>query len=124
MPDERETLHGPVETHKICNESGLLATENCPEVVKNDYLRDEGIRINNGSQVKINFNGKINGSSKEISGVYIVDSGEPFQEMDSESGLPLTTLKDKIVYDKVPGEKCNIHEEKEELLDSIWDFLN
>ncbi|MFW6007436.1 MAG: penicillin-binding protein 1A, partial [Halanaerobiales bacterium] len=57
VPDKTETLHGPVETVEICNESESLATNSCPsEVIEEyDFVEDSGIRINNEETKNINF---------------------------------------------------------------------
>lgn len=128
VPTEKNNLHEPVRTAKICTESGLLATADCPEesIVEYKYFANSRIKI--GSSV-IEFGKKFaeEGDQEkiDITGTYYVDANEPIQKIDPVTGIPERTETGDILYETVPEETCDIHGRKqpESFFDSIWDFF-
>ncbi|MFW5998180.1 MAG: penicillin-binding protein 1A [Bacillota bacterium] len=141
-PQKKDSLHGPVESIDICTESDALATSSCPEeTVENyDFIKDSGIRINNGKTKRISFNGEIpdkfeNSNIDSLSGTYIIRSGQPVQEINSETGLPAVTTEKTVKYENKPTRYCPTHgsgeKESDEdnnnnkgILDQIKDYFD
>ncbi|MFW6273518.1 MAG: penicillin-binding protein 1A [Halanaerobium sp.] len=115
-PTEKEDLHGPVETVKIDKESGLLATENCPDdqVEERHYIEDSEIRI--GPTQKSFKESNSNKSSEDlVRGTYTVDTGEPVQQIDHEYGIPKVQRNGDPRYEDKPNRICNLHPASEPL---------
>ncbi len=125
VPVEKDYLHGPVETVKIDTETNMLATSGCPEeqVKEFDYIVGSGIRL---GPAEIRFAEKNNNKSKDnlVKGTYIVNTGEPVQQIDPELGVPITDKNGEIKFELKPTERCTLHSPKENILDSIWNFFN
>ncbi|MGM0410351.1 MAG: penicillin-binding transpeptidase domain-containing protein, partial [Bacillota bacterium] len=121
IPEETDSLHGPIEKVKIDVESGMLATSNCPQknIKEYSYIKDSGIRV---GPENIPFKELIDESSENneeideeeiIKGTYIVDEGEPIQKIDPETGIPLKDKNGQIIYENKPTRTCTIHNEEE-----------
>ncbi|MFO7814781.1 MAG: PBP1A family penicillin-binding protein [Halanaerobiales bacterium] len=134
VPRESESLHGPVESVKIDESTGYLATENCPEenIVEYTYLKDSGIRL---GPTQINFSEPNDGSKNPddlIRGVYLVEEGEPIQVIDSELGIPEEDDDGEVKYETKPAQYCPDHpsdevdqvDPEDSVIFDIWDFLN
>mgnify|MGYP000863227731 FL=1 len=127
-PTEQNTLHEPVQTVRVCSESGLLATTDCPAESIVEYRIFANSRIKIGSAV-LEFGKKFAEEEEqediEISGTYYVDAYEPIQKIDPVTGIPEKTETGEILYETVPEEQCDFHGQKEPetLFDSIWDFF-
>ncbi|MDI3548423.1 MAG: penicillin-binding protein [Halanaerobiales bacterium] len=121
QPTEVENLHEPIATVKVDKESGLLATENCPEenIIEYNYFTDSKIRVGPGT-----FSFGQESSDTEIEGTYIVDTGEPIQKIDPETGVPQKSKTGQVLYEKIPTRKCTLHKpESSNLIDSIWELF-
>ncbi|MFW6278981.1 MAG: penicillin-binding protein 1A [Bacillota bacterium] len=112
-PEDKNNLHETVETIRIDQETGKLATENCPEdnIVKQHYFENSGIRVNNNENtMDIAFSQKNVNSENRFTGTYEISPHHPIQKIDSETGLPATSLENEPVYEKIPQEICELHE--------------
>jgi len=131
LPEEIDNLHGPVETVKIDKESGLLANKYCPEesIVEYDYIIDSGIRIGPATikfeqknMPEIDNNNK-NEDIKKIKGSYLVNTGEPVQIIDPQTGVPVKNETGQIQYETKPDRYCDQHGYNNHFFDDIWDFF-
>ncbi|MDI9478889.1 MAG: PBP1A family penicillin-binding protein [Bacillota bacterium] len=127
-PTEKNTLHQPVRTAKICTESGLLATAECPEesIVEYRYFANSRLRI---GSARIDFGKQFAEEDRkeeiDINGTYFVDAYEPIQKIDPVTGIPETNELGEILYEIIPEEECDLHgsPKTESFFDSIWDFF-
>ena len=133
QPEEENDFHGPVEVVEIDQESGQLATENCPEesIIEYHFLENTGVRINPDNLFQQDFSFESDNGDISFSGTYEVPQHHPVQKIDEEIGLPLTTINDKPIYEEKPEEFCELHapesiddDSGRNVIDDIWDFIN
>ncbi|MEJ6950020.1 transglycosylase domain-containing protein [Natronospora cellulosivora (SeqCode)] len=134
VPTETSNITQAIATARIDKESGLLASNNCPEenIVEYQYYLDSRIRI---ADKRIEFGteqaiaqAELNDeefTESDIHGVYIVEGGQPLQQIDLGTGVPLTDDDGNILFETIPEEECDIHgqTENDNLINSIWDFF-
>jgi len=109
-PNQKESLHGPVETVRVDKASGLLATENCPsdQVEERHYISGSNIRIGPAQKSfrEVNSNKK---SDELVRGTYTIAAGEPVQQIDHEYGIPKVQRNGNLRYETKPDRYCNRH---------------
>ncbi len=105
-PTEVDDYFKATSTMEINKESGLIATEYCPE--------DEIITIE--YQVE--------------TGIIVDENKDPIRQFDDRM-VPLTDDLGNFIYETIPDEECNIHppqeeqdEKEDDMRDRILDFFN
>jgi penicillin-binding protein 1A len=129
-PEKTESLHGPVETLKIDRETGLIATDNCPEnqVEERHYLQSSGIRIGPAEKSFREVNSNKN-QQDLVRGRYSIDVGEPVQQIDHEYGIPKVNRNGEPRYETRPNRSCDVHQgnssddSSDSILGNIFDIF-
>lgn len=134
IPTEIGTLHQPTITVEIDRESGLLATANCPQenIVEYSYFAESGIRVGPAriefaqeAPEEVTAENENEEIPERVEGVYVVEKGEPVQQIDPETGVPLTGHTGQVLYEQIPDRECDLHQPSvDNLIDEIWNFFN